>query len=162
MAVHNAREIGGAGLGARIEEELSNFGDLAAELLPVQVDGRLHAWEWRRTPDGRLVKCDAIDHCADHDLVGCQPALWDVAGASLEFALTPAEEAELLVALPRERGDAAPPRAVRQFKRLYAAFQIGVWTMAAEAQSGEDALVCRRHVARYLAALWSGPSSRAD
>jgi hypothetical protein len=33
-------------------------------------DHRLHAWEWRVLPDGRIIKTDAVDHALAHDLIG--------------------------------------------------------------------------------------------
>ena len=87
-------------------------------------DARLHAWEWRVRPDGRLIKTDAADHAAAHDLVGAQPPEWDRAGAIVELDLTP-EEASAV-------GAAVGPF----WLAAYAAFQLGLWTQAAEALGG--------------------------
>jgi len=104
---------------------------------PVAVDGRLHAWEWIRTPGGRLLKTDALDHCCAHDLVGGQDIAWDVAGVAVEFELSEDDVARLGEAV------GADP-ALTAFCRLaYPAFQAGLWTFAGDAAQ----------VARYRAAL---------
>ena len=51
---------------------------------PVEIDGRLHAWSYLRR-DGHLLKTDALDHHAGHDLVGCQDIAWDIVGAKIEL-----------------------------------------------------------------------------
>jgi hypothetical protein len=81
---------------------------------PVLVDGRLHAHEWLRLPDGRLLKADALDHHRTHDLVGCQDIAWDQAGAAVELGL----------ALPSAKRD------LEAFYRVaYCAFQLGAHTL---------------------------------
>ena len=105
-------------------------------------DARLHVWEWRVRPDGRLLKTDAVDHCAAHDLIGAQPLDWDRAGAVVEHELT-AEEA-------------APLGPVHPFWiAAYAAFQLGLWSLAEDALGGwpEEAARCRRQAERYAARL---------
>ncbi|ACG78505.1 conserved hypothetical protein [Phenylobacterium zucineum HLK1] len=104
---------------------------------PVQVDARLHAWEWLRTAGGRLLKTDALDHACAHDLVGCQDIAWDVAGAAVELGLSEPE----VRALAQAAG--ADMRLVAFHRLAYPAFQAGLWTFA-----GETA-----EVARYRAAL---------
>ncbi len=58
------------------------------QLRPVAIDGKLHAWEWLVRLDGALIKSDAYDHHASHDLVGCQDTAWDIVGAAVELELT--------------------------------------------------------------------------
>jgi hypothetical protein len=129
-----------AGLLAMAEHNLA--GALAADLAraraalpaatlahrPVATDGRLHRWEWLATPDGRLHKTDALDHALAHDLIGEQDLEWDLAGAELELALTPAE----LDAL-RTRLDRRTVPLVADFYRLtYAAFHFALFSTAAD------------------------------
>jgi hypothetical protein len=66
----------------------------------VEIDGMLHTHEWLVTGRG-LLKADAYDHHAAHDLVGCQNIAWDVAGAVAELELTPVEKARLASASDR-------------------------------------------------------------
>jgi hypothetical protein len=62
----------------------------------VRTDNKLDRREWLRGEDGRLIKTDALDHHQGHDLIGCQDAAWDVAGAMIEFALSGAEVERLV------------------------------------------------------------------
>jgi hypothetical protein len=151
MAVHNAAQLGGPDLGDRVAARLARI-DRLGGLVPVRIDGRLHPWEWLRAADGRLCKCDALDHATAHDLVGCQDIAWDVAGAIVELGLSePAAEA-----LRRAVGDAAggpvSTEAVAAFRLCYAAFQGGLWRMAGES-GPEGAPRTERQVRRYLAEL---------
>ncbi|HZZ89632.1 MAG TPA: hypothetical protein VFE13_15000 [Caulobacteraceae bacterium] len=157
MALANAEEAGGCDLGRALERALRPLEPITAGLVSVQIDGRLHPWEWRRTAEG-FVKTDALDHACAHDLIGCQSIAWDLAGAGVEFDLTESEATDLAAGL----GAQAPSRsAVRVFTLLYCAFQLGWWTFAAEGQSGDDAVTAgdRRDIyARRLAAELGTPS----
>lgn len=103
----------------------------------VHTDNRLHAWEWLKLPDGRILKTDALDHDDAHDLIGCQDIAWDIAGANVEFGLSPEETGHLTQAV------GADPELVAFYRPCYAAFQLGLWTYA-----GAD-----DQVARYRRAL---------
>lgn len=109
--------------------------ELAARLGPrlrrVATDSRLHRWEWLSLPDGRLLKADAADHCAGHDLVGCQDVAWDVAGARIELELDDTSFTTLLGAL-RRRGVTVEPELLRLYAPCYAAFQAGRFYFDAE------------------------------
>jgi hypothetical protein len=62
---------------------------------PVYADARLDPHEWIETPRGELYKVDAIDHGDDHSFPGPCDSAWDVAGAIVEWRLTPALANEL-------------------------------------------------------------------
>jgi hypothetical protein len=109
---------------------------------PVHVDGRLHRWEWLTTPDGRLIKTDALDHSAAHDLVGCQDVAWDVAGAQLELGLSEPETERLCAALSGVCDRPVDAALLAFYRVAYPAFQAGLWTLAGDAAQ----------VARYRAA----------
>jgi hypothetical protein len=97
---------------------------------PVRIDGRLHPWEWLRTPDGRVFKTDGLDHDDAHDLVGCQDIAWDVAGAEVEFDLAPTET-DVLVAELEARTGRRLDRRLLDFHRLaYPTFQAALWSGA--------------------------------
>jgi hypothetical protein len=121
----------------------------AGPLRRVWTDNRLHAHEWLTTPDGRWLKTDAVDHAGAHDLLGAQDSAWDVAGAEVEFDLSP-DEAALL---RRTLAEHAPidPGLFRLLRPAYLAFQLGAWSMAADAHAGwpEEAARLRRVAARY-------------
>ncbi|PWC31071.1 hypothetical protein [Azospirillum sp. TSO35-2] len=110
---------------------------LAAGVRRVVTDNRLHRWEWLRLPDGRLLKTDALDHAAAHDLIGCQDIAWDVAGAIVEWELSAQQAAALCEAV----GRATPldRRLVAFCLPCYLAFQIGYWSFAAAFDAGAAA-----------------------
>lgn len=108
----------------------------------VVTDNRLHRWEWLRLPDGRLMKADALDHAAAHDLIGCQDIAWDVAGGIVEFDLSDARSGALCLAVDAAVG--LDRRLLEFLLPCYIAFQIGYWTFA----MGSDpsaAAECRRY-----------------
>lgn len=112
----------------------------------VHVDGRLQAWEWLRRADGSFCKLDALDHSCAHDLIGAQDIAWDVAGAVAEFKLTTDEAAGLVAGLARSGGPPIPPRTLAFLDVCYAAFHLGLWTLAGSAPGA--AAERRRYQAR--------------
>jgi hypothetical protein len=150
MALANAEEAGGAELRAALASRLCGLEAILSPLVPVKIDGRLHAWEWRREAAGAWIKTDGLDHAEAHDLVGCQSIAWDLAGAEVEFGLSPAEAARLATAI----GSLAPaPPAVAVCALLYCAFQLGWWSFAAEAQAGTEAEGAWKRRAFYVREL---------
>lgn len=132
----------------------SDLRSLARELEPVRIDGRLHAWEWLRRPDGSFVKCDAVDHHAGHDLVGCQDIAWDIAGTSVEFALDKGEIDDMRRDIGARGKRPISPEAVATMQLFYAAFQLGLWTFARDAApTPADAEACERRLAIYRGAV---------
>lgn len=116
---------------------------------PVQIDGKLHAWEWLVQSDGTLVKTDAYDHHAAHDLIGCQDIAWDVAGAVVELGLSDAEEQWL-------SDEVGADRARLAFLRpCYLAFQLGRAQLAADASEVTEAGRLRCAAARYARLITS-------
>jgi hypothetical protein len=105
----------------------------------VATDNRLMLHEWIRSAGGPLLKTDGIDHCAAHDLIGCQDVAWDIAGAAEELELSPTE-AEMLRTLVEHRTGWPVHRAILKTMRLcYLAFQLGASTLAAESLGGKEA-----------------------
>ncbi|MBW3559916.1 MAG: hypothetical protein KY449_09135 [Proteobacteria bacterium] len=115
----------------------------------VHVDARLHAWEWLALPDGRLLKADGVDHSEGHDLVGSQDIAWDVAGAEAELGLSAEQTEDLRARLSVE------PEVLAFLRPAYLAFQLGLWTMAADAQAGwpEEAARARTQAGGYAKRL---------
>jgi hypothetical protein len=132
MTLTNVGLLGGAALSRAVERRLTSAARLTAASRPLAIDGRLHPWEWRRDAAGRIWKTDAIDHAFGHDLVGCQDIGWDVAGATVEFALSQQEAAGVAAAVGRAQGRQLDPEVLRTFEFAYCAFQAGLWTYAAE------------------------------
>jgi hypothetical protein len=152
MARHNAALALGEAMAARLDRWEPRLPDLARLCRPIWTDGRLHAPEWLETPHG-LLKTDAVDHAAAHDLIGCQDVAWDVAGAAVEFALTPDETEALRAGVSEAAGRAVEPVLLDALTPCYLAFQLGRETMAAEAAGGAEAARCRAAADRYAAAL---------
>jgi hypothetical protein len=135
MACHNAAE---AGLPPPVAPP--DLDRLDAAMRRCAIDGRLHAWEWLRAPEGGWLKADAIDHHAAHDLIGCQDIAWDIAGGAMELGFD-APALAAATGLPIDAGLLA------FYRPCYAAFQLGLWTMA-----GEDRLA--GEYARRLSESW--------
>jgi hypothetical protein len=153
MARVNTAEALGEAAAASLAPRLERLAALAPVGRPVHVDGRLHAWEWLRTPDGLLLKTDALDHSAAHDLVGCQDITWDLAGAAVEFGLAPAEIARLCDAVAAATGERPQPAALAFHEVCYAAFQVGYWRMAEAAAPPQEQPRLAAQAARYRARL---------
>jgi hypothetical protein len=144
MGRHNTIEVLGAGSDAPWQRRVAAAARLQTSVRPVRTDSRLQPWEW--LDDGaRLLKTDAIDHHAGHDLVGCQDVAWDVAGARAEYALDDGELRELLQALAA-RGCPVDPALFDIYSVVYPAFQLGHAIMAArdtEDAADRERLECR-------------------
>jgi hypothetical protein len=135
------------GVGAARATELAD--QLApVAMKPVQIDGKLHAWEWLVQRDGTLLKADAYDHHASHDLIGCQDIAWDVVGAATELDLDAGEELQLAARAGTD------PQRLAFLRPCYLAFQLGRAAFAADTDAAEAARL-RRAAARYAELLTS-------
>lgn len=155
MARHNAAEALGDAAARAIDRWRAALPGFTPGLRPVETDNRLHTWEWLVRPDGELLKTDAVDHHAAHDLVGCQDSAWDVAGAAIELGLTGEAGRHLRAVLARQTGRAIDPALVEWCEIAYAAFQLGAATMAGHAAGAEERPRLQAEVARYRAHLAS-------
>ncbi|KGM31894.1 hypothetical protein, partial [Inquilinus limosus] len=150
MLRHNAAEALGEDAGRVFGRLARSARRLEGRVCRVETDNRLHRWEWLLDRDGAVLKTDALDHCAAHDLVGCQDIAWDVAGAAVEFDLDPDEQAELQAQVGNEAGRPMDPDLLRFLGPCYAAFQLGSWSMARAADNDPDEAVrLDREVSRY-------------
>jgi hypothetical protein len=130
MARHNAELALGGDFAMRLRRWFESRPVEPCRLTPVQTDSRLHAWEFLVTPAGKLVKTDALDHAAAHDLIGCQDIAWDIAAAGIEHDLSSGELESLRIAVKAGSGREVDPRLVAFYTPCYLAFQIGLWTFA--------------------------------
>ena len=149
MARFNIGAVLGEEAADRVRSMLGDPERLSDLVQPVHTDNRLHWWEWLVTADGKLVKTDALDHDAAHDLVGCQDVAWDLAGAAVEFELTATERVSLLAHVAEMTARPANPELLQAMELCYLGFQIGLWTFAAASNGGEDAETARGMVQRY-------------
>jgi hypothetical protein len=138
------------GVGAARAAELGDRLSLApAAMHPVQIDGKLHAWEWLVQRDGTLMKTDAYDHHASHDLIGCQDIAWDVVGAATELALDADEEHQLAARV------GADAQRIAFLRPCYLAFQLGRASHAAAVNDAAEAARLRSAAACYAQLLTS-------
>lgn len=138
MAAFNVEQA----LGRKAAEPLGAWRERLPELAslarPVLTDNRMHAWEWLVTPDGKIWKTDALDHHASNDLVGAQDPAWDLAGAVVELELADEERGRLVEQVERSRRVRTPPDQLRFYIQAYLAFQMGYYTLAAQAVEATD------------------------
>lgn len=155
MARTNAGEALGADA-ASLDRWLAVLPRLRGISCPIETDNRLHVWEWIRTQDGRLLKTDALDHHAGHDLVGCQDIAWDLAGASVEFELSQSELSSLINAVERNSARNVDTDLLAFSQACYPAFQLGYYQLAASfAETEPEAMRAEKAVSRYRTALES-------
>jgi hypothetical protein len=152
MAVHNTRLALGDAAGAALVLKIGQGADLEARVRRVHTDNRLHLWEWLVLDDGRLLKADALDHSAAHDLVGCQDIAWDVAGAIVEFGLTDDEGAGVCARVERT-GQPVDRDLLAFLTPCYLAFHLGASTLAADTVAGAEAHRLRLAAQGYAARL---------
>jgi hypothetical protein len=152
MATANATEELGP-RGRALEIFADWLDELARVARPVEVDARMHAWEWL-VSNGRLIKTDAVDHCEGHDLVGPQDIAWDVAGAAIELDLAP-HETEAVRRAAERAGARVPREALAFHHACYLSFQLGYYRMAARAHAADARERARLDAAaaRYAAQL---------
>lgn len=133
-------------LGESATKALDHFdiAKLPAHVRRVRTDNKLDHEEWLRLADGRLLKTDALDHHQGHDLVGCQPIEWDIAGAAIEFDLNGGETERLIAAT----GQTVDAERLGFHCVAYAAFRMGQATLAASGTTAIEAY--RRAVHRLL------------
>lgn len=157
MALHNIGCAIGTAVADRYAPLLRDGLHLESKVRRIDSDNRLHAWEWIRNGEGRLIKTDALDHSAGHDLIGAQDVAWDIAGAAAEHELSENETTELCRLAAEQCGRPVDPDLLAVLKICYLAFQLGLWTTAAEAAVGaEQARLVDRSL-RYRRALEHGP-----
>jgi hypothetical protein len=141
MAVVNTLEGLGRDAADLLSERWSgHLADIASACAPVAIDGRLHRWEWLVLDHSRLVKADALEHHADHGLVGCQDLAWDLAGLRVEHAMTASECDRLVASLATACGYRSHPEKEAFFETCYLAYQMGYYALAADAAASADAM----------------------
>ena len=112
-----------------------NAGLVSAGVQRVPTDNKMDRDEWLRSPDGQLLKTDAVDHHCSHDLIGCQDTAWDVAGAIVEFALDEGDAARLVVATEGATGRPLNPALLEFCRIAYCCFRLGQAKLTAEMSS---------------------------
>ncbi|VTU39387.1 hypothetical protein H6CHR_05465 [Variovorax sp. PBL-H6] len=153
MGRFNTEAVLGAALAAAWDAWEPALERLSRALRRIETDNRMQSWEWL-TAGTLILKTDAVDHHAAHDLVGCQDLAWDIAGAAVEFELSGDEVARMVARCGR-----LPDPALLCFSRLcYLAFELGRCheAMAGAAVADPPMLAA---AARYEEALHAALSS---
>jgi hypothetical protein len=157
MAAFNAERALGGACGEAVEEWRERLPEIVALERPVLTDNKMHAWEWLVTSLGEILKADALDHHRSNDLVGPQDPAWDLAGAAVELDLDEEDLDWLADTVARRTGTPrARPVQLGFYSFAYLAFQIGRYTLAAEACAGstpQEAAALRMEVERYAERL---------
>ena len=134
MAAYNTTRLLGPGFGEAVRGWRDRLAEIARLERPILSDNKMHAWEWLVTPEGRILKADALDHHRSNDLIGPQDPAWDLAGAAVELDLDEAELDLLCEAVARRSGTPpAEPAQIGFYTVAYLAFQAGRHALAAEA-----------------------------
>ncbi len=165
MATHNAGVALGPDAAHCLRHILENQGRAMARTYPVHSDNRMHAWEWIVTAGGQILKSDALDHACGHDLIGCQDVAWDVAGAIVELRMDNREANAFIEEVSREAARPVDAGLLFAMTGCYLAFQLGSWTLAAQAGDEMETLRLLGEVDRYksLLAGWiAGEASDLD
>ena len=147
MACFNTAQFLGEEAASELDRCLPELGRLQGFVRRVETDNRLHAWEWLQAPDGRLLKTDALDHHAGHDLIGCQDIAWDIAGATVELNLSDSERDRLCRIVADQSGHPINPDLAGLLMLCYLAFQMADHAMAAKLLDPASAEAQRLHTA---------------
>jgi hypothetical protein len=157
MAAYNTKRLLGPGLAETVRGWRDRLAEVSRLERPVLTDNKLHAWEWLVTPEGRILKADALDHHRSNDLVGPQDPAWDLAGAAVELDLEEAELELLREAVARRSGTPpAQPAQIDFYTVAYLAFQAGRHALAAEAlehAAPAESAGMRSEMKRYMERL---------
>lgn len=143
MAKHNAAACLGDAEAAVLTRWDAALGRLRDRTHPVLTDNRTHAWEWLLLPEGRLLKTDALEHHAAHDLIGPQDLAWDIVGATTEFSLSLHEREELIRQIAVKSRHRPDPFLLDFLTECYLAFQAGAYAMSAGMNTGNSAEAAR-------------------
>jgi hypothetical protein len=160
MAVYNTQQALGEAVAAELEHWLPQTDRLKGLVRRIVTDNRMQAWEWL-VMGNHLLKTDAIDHSATHDLVGHQDVTWDIAGAAVELEFTEDETRRLCGLIEQESGHRVAHDLLPFMRGCYLAFQSGAHLMAAGALGeGPEAARLRKAAARYASLLQRMPGMR--
>jgi len=96
---------------------------------PVLADGRMQPFEWIASPQGELLKTDAISHGDNHFFPGPCDIAWDLAGAIVEWDLA-SEAAEFLLRRFKQLSGIDVAQKLDAYMLAYCVFRLGFCKMA--------------------------------
>ena len=142
MALANVEQGLGATARKRMEPLLQIAG-VQADWRSCATDAACQPWKWLW--NGRaFMKADALDHDADHDLLGPLDPAWDLASAVTEMGYDAAETQRLLVASAPCGSLAAREALLRFCLVCYPAFRLGASHLA-QSRFATGSAEWRRH-----------------
>ena len=103
----------------------------------VIVDGRMQPYEWIATPDGKVLKTDAVSHGDNHFFPGPCGIAWDLAGVVVEWDLG-REAKEFLLEAFRKFSGGHPPQDLTKHILAYCVFRMGFCKMARSTVRGSN------------------------
>ncbi|MGH9514139.1 MAG: hypothetical protein ACRD3P_00480 [Terriglobales bacterium] len=109
--------------------------ELLGSTSPVLVDGRMQPFEWIASPQGELLKTDAISHGDNHFFPGPCDITWDLAGAIVEWDLSVAA-AEFLLRRFKQLSSIDVTQKLDAYMLAYCVFRLGFCKMAASTVLG--------------------------
>jgi hypothetical protein len=144
MAVHNVRQLLGI--------ELHDF-HLPMEQ-PVVCDARMMPHEWIRAADhSRIFKVDGTTHGDNHFFPGPCDIAWDIAGAIVEWKMSPQTSARFIEAYECESGDRVRKR-LNPYMIAYPAFHAAYAKMAWNSiNNAAEKMRFEREFDRYISDL---------
>jgi len=108
---------------------------LLASPHPVLADGRMQPFEWIASPQGELLKTDAISHGDNHFFPGPCDIAWDLAGTIIEWDLS-VDAAEFLVRSFKHLSGIDVAQKLDAYKLAYFVFRLGFCKMATSTALG--------------------------
>jgi hypothetical protein len=117
--------------------ELSLDPGLLASTSPVLVDGRMQPFEWIASPQGELLKTDAISHGDNHFFPGPCDITWDLAGVIVECDLS-SQAAEFLLRRFKQLSGIDVAQKLDAYTLAYCVFRLGFCKMAASTVLGSQ------------------------
>ena len=139
MTKRNVSLALGDAIAASLEPWTRRLDVLRRRIVRIRTDNRLDRHEWLRLADGQLIKCDALDHHAGHDLIGCQDIVWDVAGAMVEFELDARDADKLIASTESASGRHVDRELLGFYRTAYLAFRLGQASLAVQLNGSDPA-----------------------
>ncbi|HEY6968644.1 MAG TPA: hypothetical protein VJA94_05550 [Candidatus Angelobacter sp.] len=102
---------------------------------PVICDGRMQPHEWILTSSGQMLKVDSGLHGDDHFFPGPTDIAWDLAGAIVEWQMSPHQATAFIDMYRRGSGD-DPGARIHDYVVAYTVFRCAYCLMAANAMQG--------------------------
>jgi hypothetical protein len=121
---------------------------------PIYADCRMLPHEWFLTPEGRVLKTDSVSHGEGHQLPGPVDIAWDLAGAIIEWGLSPVQ-ADIFLSQYRRQSGEDPRNRLPGYLLAYSVLRAAQCRMAA-------ASACTRREVQNLRKLYQEHRARVQ